>query len=265
MEAVSVIRIPQANIVAMIFVCLAVFGVVPALAIFIGRKYKGKFLSFLIGAATFIVFVFVLEQFLHILVLQNLGGISEAIMGNILLYGLYGGLAAGIFEETGRYLSMRFLMKKNLNGGNALMYGIGHGGIEAILLVGVMYLGQLANALVLNSGALDEMFQGELGAEMLAAYGPLAETQSYLFYIAGAERMMAITLHLALSVLVYVAVSRKKSGYYFLAVALHASVDFTVVVVASSVSTIAAELACLVGVAAAVVLAVRAFQKYGTT
>ena len=34
-----------------------------------------------------------------------------------------------VFEETGRLIAMKFWMKKWLDFPNALMYGIGHGGV----------------------------------------------------------------------------------------------------------------------------------------
>ena len=52
-----------------------------------------------------------LEQLMHSLVLLKMGPVSKALSENLWLYALYGGLAAGLFEETGRYLTMRFLMK----------------------------------------------------------------------------------------------------------------------------------------------------------
>ena len=97
------------------------------------RKKGGKWGAFLIGALTFVVSTMILESILHnLLFLTPLWAILQ---GNIWLYGLYGGLAAGIFEETGRFLAFKLLLKKESEPITALSYGIGHGGIEAILLV----------------------------------------------------------------------------------------------------------------------------------
>ena len=49
---------------------------------------------------------------------------------------LYGGLMAGVFEETGRYVSFKWFLKKETRIQDGLSYGIGHGGIEAMLIVG---------------------------------------------------------------------------------------------------------------------------------
>ena len=53
-------------------------------------------------------------------------------------------LTAGIFEEVGRYIGYRWFMRREEKTWNkAVMYGLGHGGLESILLVGglVGYMG----------------------------------------------------------------------------------------------------------------------------
>ena len=77
------------------------------------HKRGGAWTTFLIGAGTFILFAFVLENLFHALVLLVLFPNAETVIrGNIWLYGLYGGLAAGLFEETGRLLAFRFVLRR---------------------------------------------------------------------------------------------------------------------------------------------------------
>ena len=67
--------------------------------IFSKIRLKGMLRYVFVGAAVFVLFVLVLESGMHALVF----GISgEGITKNIWIYALYGGLAAGLFEETGR-------------------------------------------------------------------------------------------------------------------------------------------------------------------
>ena len=72
------------------------------LALFLVRRYHAKLSTILIGAGTFILFALVLEAIMHQIVLK--GAYGSAITGNPLWYALYGGLAAGVFEESGRFL-----------------------------------------------------------------------------------------------------------------------------------------------------------------
>ena len=91
------------SIAGMVFTLLVSFGVPLLLLWLIRRKTKADITSFFIGTVTFIVFALILEQILHTIVKFTTG---EIISGNIWLYGLYGGLAAGLFEETGRLVAM---------------------------------------------------------------------------------------------------------------------------------------------------------------
>lgn len=46
-------------------------------------------------------------------------------------------VTAGLFEEVGRYIGYRWLMRREDKTWNkAVMYGLGHGGLESMLLVG---------------------------------------------------------------------------------------------------------------------------------
>lgn len=251
--------VPMASMLGMIFSFLIAVGVPIALCIIAKVKLKAKLSSFFIGAATFVLFALVLEQILHVIVLKN-----TTITENIWLYALYGGLAAGVFEETGRYLAMKFVMKKNLDKQNALSYGIGHGGIEAILIVGLTEINNLIISYMVNSGQVGVLFMGvdeSLTEAVTASISQFWEMPSYQFYLAGVERLIAIVLHIGLSYLVYRAVKDKKIRFYFIAVALHFLVDAVTVMLSQFVSVIVIELVLLVMVAAITFVTARMYKK----
>ena len=95
--------VPTGSIILMAVNALLGFAVPVGLSWYLVRKHHVKISTILIGAATFIVFALVLESVMHQLVLNGPHG--AAIQGNRLWYALSGGLAAGLFEETGRFLS----------------------------------------------------------------------------------------------------------------------------------------------------------------
>ena len=231
------------------------------LLIVVHKKTKARMAMAVIGAATFFLFAMVLEQILHAVVL-GVGG--ERITGNIWIYGLYGGLAAGLFEEGGRFVAMRFAMKKQLNLPNALMYGVGHGGIEAILIVGLASVSNLVTSIMINAGTLE----ASLGAldqatkeATLTQLSALWTTPSYQFFLSGIERIVAVTLHIALSVLVFQAVKLGKKRYWFLAFAIHAGVDFVTVVAANYLNLVLVEVMLAVLVAGVVALTISLCKK----
>ena len=231
------------------------------LLIVVHKKTKARMAMAVIGAATFFLFAMVLEQILHAVVL-GVGG--ERITGNIWIYGLYGGLAAGLFEEVGRFVAMRFAMKKQLNLPNALMYGVGHGGIEAILIVGLASVSNLVTSIMINAGTLE----ASLGAldqatkeATLTQLSALWTTPSYQFFLSGIERIVAVTLHIALSVLVFQAVKLGKKRYWFWAFAIHVGVDFATVIAANYLNLVLVEVMLAVLVAGVVVLTVSLCRK----
>lgn len=256
----SITPVSIASIIAMVFTLLICVAVPFAACIIAMHKWKGKvrISSFFIGAATFILFAMILERILHAVVI---GATGTLLTGNIWLYAIYGGLAAGLFEETGRFLAMKFCMKNTLNRENAILYGIGHGGIEAILIVGLTYVNNLIYSLLINSGFLPSLlsaYDADTQQTVLQQLTVLGTTPSYLFYIAGMERINAMLLHVVLSYLVYLAVKNRKAGLYVLSIFLHALLDAGIILLSGKLPLIL----CEVILFAAVLLIAFALYKY---
>jgi len=218
-------------------------------------KLRAQMADAAIGAGTFILFALVLEQTLHGVML-NLAG--EALSENIWLYAVYGGLAAGLFEETGRFVAMKHWMKKRLSKESSLMYGVGHGGAEAILTVGLASISNLITVLMINSGQIESAFstlEGAAKEEALQGLSVLWTTPGYQFFLAGVERISAFVLHVCLSYLVYRAVKYGVRRYYFLAVGIHFLFDAVAVLLVNSAPLVLLE-AVLLAAAGALAVAV---------
>ncbi len=243
-------------ITGIIFSAVIAIGLPIVLLVLVKVKLHTRAADAGIGALTFVLFALVLEQISHSIAL-GLG--KEALTENVWLYALYGGLAAGLFEETGRFVAMRFWMKKNLSRESSIIYGVGHGGIEAILIAGLTCISNLITALMINSGQIENAFssiEDGVGKETaIQGLSVLWTTPGYLFFMAGIERITAIALHICLSYLVYRAVRYGMKKYWFLAVALHFLVDAATVLLSNSVPLAAMEavLFVSVGILAAVV------------
>lgn len=254
METVQV-----ASMIGMCFTLLISFGLPIGLLLYAMNKLKAKMISFWIGAATFVVFALVLEQLLHIGMINQFG---EALTGNILIKAIYGGLAAGIFEEVGRFISMKLFMKRFLNKENAFMYGVGHGGIEAMIIVGLTTVSNLISACMINTGLMEkslELLDSDIKQQTIDQLSLLWTTSPVDFYMAGVERVVAITLHLSLSYIVYRAVKDGKIQLLFLSIALHAFADFVTVMVAGYASVIVVEIVLIVIVS---IIAVFVYKKF---
>ena len=232
-------------LIAIILMTLLVpLGVMLAL-----RRRGGSWTAFLTGAGTFVLFVMVLEPVLHNLVLRS--PVGAAIQQNILLYALYGGLAAGLFEETGRLLAFRFVLKTRTARLTALSYGIGHGGIEAFLVMGLSMIANLSLGLAYTSGA-------PLPAE---AAETILSTPAGMFLWGGLERLSAMALHMALSVLVFASVRTGRRLLFPAAIAVHAGVNFAAVVANAHLPIAATEAVVLLLTALACLWAARIYKN----
>ena len=207
----------------------AAFGfILPVCALIYWRKTRKdvRWRPVIVGALTFLLFAIVLEPLLHSVCLVQDNPISRAINGNPVLYMLYGGLAAGIFEETGRWLAFRFPLKKDLERDTAVSYGIGHGGIEAVLVLGVTMIANLVFVMAYQKSPLDAaaMVGGTDAAAQMAA--SLSGLTAGTLILGLFERVLAMLLHIALSIFVFVSVrDRRQRSYFPFAVALHAIAD----------------------------------------
>ena len=197
--------------------------------VFFARKYGSRFFPALVGMATFSFFALVLESFFHVGARQDAGGIA-ALLEQPVFYMFYAGLTAGIFEETGRLLSFFLLRKRRPGFATALSYGVGHGGIEAILLVGIPLCFTLVQSVFINTGGMAALLptlqEPEL-SQVQALIQSLVNTPGVDYLWGGLERVLSVTLHISLSVMMWYAVNgNKRIWLYPVAVVLHAVVNF---------------------------------------
>ncbi|MGU7774956.1 YhfC family intramembrane metalloprotease [Burkholderia sp. MR1-5-21] len=180
----------------------------------------------IVGVAVFTLFAMILERAFHGVVL------SQASAGGWLTQPVafiaYGALAAGVFEEVGRYLGMRFLNRRyGVTGGDgrAIGYGLGHGGAEA-WFVGVLVWGQWVYlAWLANRGQLDAALAGLPGDAVLRIHVMLATLSVPSIALLLLERVAAFVLQVALSVLMWRGVRASRLGVLPLAIVLHALAD----------------------------------------
>lgn len=196
---------------------------IAAVVIFKIKNKEVKLRYSFIGAGTFAVAVLILEQLLHSVMLPF---VSESTA----LYVLYSVLCAGIFEETARYIVFRCFCKKEREPKNAVMYGLGHGGFEAIMLVGVNMLSYAVLAISINALGTDFLFYNISSAEtqvalifQLAALSKIGMGDAIMSVV---ERLIAMTFHTAASVTVFASVKTKGKKWLFpISIFLHALMD----------------------------------------
>jgi uncharacterized membrane protein YhfC len=128
-------------------------------------------------------------------------------------------ITAALFEEGGRWLMMRWRSRDITQWRDGVMFGAGHGGIEAMLLVG---FGAINGVIALSLG---EAVYANLPPEQLAvAQAQIAQLQSLTWdgvALSIWERVMAVLFHTAASLLVLKAVREHKGIWWWAAFILH--------------------------------------------
>jgi uncharacterized membrane protein YhfC len=180
-----------------------------ALPIWLYRKTKPRYgferRDVIVGIAVFALFSMVIERGLHGLVLSNATTVGWLM--NPAIFVIYGALITGICEEAGRFIGMKWLIKRDpaslRRPGTALGYGIGHGGAEAWLVGVLVQLQWILYALLANRGLLDQYFTSVPSESLLRLHmvlGGLTPESSALFLV---ERAAAFVFQVGFSVVMW--------------------------------------------------------------
>ena len=135
--------VPITTVVACIITLLVslVLPIVVLIGLAVKNKKQGIVSAWLLGAAGFFVPQMLIR--LPILtVLQSQSWFAVFAQNNLFLYSFGLAFTAGLFELAGRFAVAK-LMEKRLTWKRSLAAGLGHGGIEAILLIGMTYVNNL--------------------------------------------------------------------------------------------------------------------------
>ena len=271
MTAFEQITIGKNCIPALVLTIILLIGIPAAAILFWWGKHRKKlrFRYLIAGAVGFIVSARVLESGVHYLCLIMDSPVSRFLNGSTAAYVIYGITMAGVFEEVGRYIILKYIMKKQRTRENAVLYGIGHGGIEILTVVLPLIATYLAFALFFSSGNLESALSAlQITEENAQAALPVVQAAASYDYPMAAvnvmERVMAILLHVGLSVIVYYSVASGKKRYLLLAVLLHMTADvFAGLYQAGAASVWAAEGWFAVCMVIVLVIAAKLYRQSG--
>ncbi|VWC79589.1 MULTISPECIES: YhfC family intramembrane metalloprotease [Burkholderia] len=136
---------------------------------------------------------------------------------------VFAALTAGLFEEGGRWVAFRYLLPKRHDAPTAVMLGLGHGGLEAMLLVGVGFLALGTGYLLAHAGVVvPEGVQSLIGSQFAGM--TLASP-----FLALLERASALAAHVGLSLIVLQTFVRGTKRWLAYAIVLHFVFDVVAV------------------------------------
>ncbi len=216
------------------------FITVPVLVAIIWKiRKKEPVTTILIGAATFLLFALILEKPIqNVLAFPTAMGLKDHAVSRFLnarpiLLSLVAGLFPGVFEETGRLVAFETVLKKRRNRETSISYGIGHGGFEVVLILGITFFQYLVYAVMMNTGVFGTVIE-QVAAQVPDQLGSVEAVMKQLAGFSGAdlaiqvaERIFAVLFHIGASILVFFACKDKKRLWlYPLAIVLHTAMDF---------------------------------------
>lgn len=221
------------NLIALSVLCLLGLAL-PLVGSIIWKVKTGQlFTTILVGWGMFFGFAIILEIIPKLFLFQIENPVSRAIMSNPILLSIIGGLIAGIFEETGRFVAFKFILRKRKNRLTAITYGIGHGGFEVMYLLGIAGIQNVVLAIMFKTGLMANILANLRTTDPVTATA-LADTavalRTVTLDIVGLsimERVSAVLIHISCSIIMFMAVNGKKKMWLFpVSILVHASIDF---------------------------------------
>lgn len=213
---------------AALAVCIVLGFAIPIAAVIIyKRRFREAWLpSAFIGAGSVMVFALI-ELLLYVLLCVPL---YPLIMRFPSVTVIIAAVMAGAVEETARLAAYKTLMKNRLSTKNAVLMGLGFGGFETMVALGITYLMYLIMAVTANGyGGLEAFLEATRNNSpnnrVEATLVVIEETRFIDILLPIYGRLLAMTFHVCLSVWVYKAVTHRL-WLYPAAIAAHAAYDY---------------------------------------
>lgn len=232
MTAFENLVIGKCSVPALSLTVILMIAIPVAFFLFWRRKHKEQTrISWLIaGAVGFIVSARILELGVHYFCILADNPVSRFINGSTAAFVLYGTIMAGVFEECGRHIILKYIVKKNRSRENAVLYGIGHGGIEILVVMLPSIITALVIAVLFSAGNTENALSAlKITEETAAAALPSVQAAAVFDYGMMAmnviERLLAMFAQIGLTVIVYFGVCNEKKIYLPIAILLHMLMD----------------------------------------
>jgi len=240
--------------VPLVFNFLLMVSMPVLLGRYIVRRRRISWRFFGIGALSFILSQVGHIPFNYLVTNKLLVGLSlPSGQAGLVLTATFLGLSAGLFEEGVRYVAFRFWAKDARTWGSGLMMGAGHGGVESILL-GLLGALNMTILLGYQAGYFQGLVPPEQAPQVSQTLNQLAAMPWFEMMFGALERLFALCIQLALSLLVMQVFVRGRGRWLLFAFGWHALIDAGAVVVLGAGGAYAAE--AVAGVAALISLAV---------
>lgn len=223
-EIDSNITFSGGTLFALFFQGLFNLAVPVALMIFWRKRTRASLFPVLVGFLTYQTVAFIRAGFRAVI-------FTDELRQTAWQFYLVSALLSGLLEESGRYVSMRYIMKEKYDDWrDAVSYGIGHGGCELMLGSAMTAFGWFFQGLDCNSRGAAALIKAdtlEKSEKLLDNLEELAGTGTWEVIGSMTSTLLGAAFHVAMSVLVFSSVhyiARKRN--LFIAMGLHTFANF---------------------------------------
>lgn len=223
----STLHIPPALVITTAIAVVFVIGYPLALGVLVRKKLAVGWKYFWFGALVFLVCQLLtrtpMVTVLQATVLRHLLLTSTAFTWTWLVILA---ITAGLFEEVGRYVGYRLLLRREpKTWSKAVMFGLGHGGLESMVVVGGQIVLTAINDVVLSTINVNTLPAAQRQG-VIQLFAAINAEPFWFPLLAAWERLWTIPLQIALAVMVVQVFRRQQMRWLFLAILFHALVDF---------------------------------------
>jgi uncharacterized membrane protein YhfC len=135
-------------------------------------------------------------------------------------------VTVGLFEEVGRYVGYRVFLRRELKTwSKAVMFGLGHEGLESAVLIGGQLVLRLISLTILSAIPVNSLPTAQRQT-VLQQVASINAQPIWLPLLSAWERLWSFPLQVALAVLVLQVFRRQRMRWLFLAILFHALIDF---------------------------------------
>lgn len=212
-------------IVCSLTVCILLPLILGFIAVFRNKlSRRNSIKTLFVGVGIFLLFAIFLES--------PFRKLANYLKANPFLYALYGSFLAGIFEEVGRWLGLKFIEKHIAVKDNTapLLYGIGHGGAEMLIVGGLSMINYLVYAILINQNEMPSLLSKvphNMQYTVQTMLNQFIDESSIQMSLSIVERLLAFIVQIALTYITWLIIRRSKPVYWILLpIVLHALIDF---------------------------------------
>ena len=199
------------------------------LCVIFKKRFKAHLKPFFLGMLTYLAFSFFLANILNGLILQfiDADSLSTPLLFILLLFSQ---AIVAVIAQVGKYYSIHILKNdpkpdKYAHRGDALEFGTGFAGLEAVMTIGVTMTSYIMYASIILGGNVQSMLDSYTGADAAQIQGifeTLSTTPVSNYVAVILQGVAMILFQLASTLLVYRAVYGENDKAYFrLAIVFH--------------------------------------------